>query len=181
MEIDVNSNNLSINEIDSYSMKVRAILLDDNNNILIANYSNVFLFPGGALERGETKEQAIIRELREETGCTYQLDELSYLATVRHFQKDYPKICAQPQNRLVVTHYYIGRYKNILKSKQLLSQRERYNNFGLRMIPINQAKEIIENTKSNNPRYDYFVEEILTILDYYKNMKQSVKKKILFK
>lgn len=53
---------------------VACALLDDDNRILIAqrpegkNMAGLWEFPGGKLEKGESPEAALIRELREELG-----------------------------------------------------------------------------------------------------------------
>ena len=56
----INENNLNNDEIGTFSTKVRALLLDENR-ILIANYGNVLLLPGGSIDDSETTEQALIR------------------------------------------------------------------------------------------------------------------------
>ena len=46
------------------------ILLTHNNEVLFINhtYNYGWSFPGGAIDRGESKDSAIIREVREEIG-----------------------------------------------------------------------------------------------------------------
>jgi ADP-ribose pyrophosphatase YjhB (NUDIX family) len=52
------------------SLGVRALVRDENGRILLIRHSYVpgWLLPGGGVERGETAEDAVIRELREESG-----------------------------------------------------------------------------------------------------------------
>jgi len=45
-------------------------------------------FPGGKVEAGETKPQALMRELREEMDFKVQISEEDYFATVHH---EYPE------------------------------------------------------------------------------------------
>lgn len=47
MELIINENNLKDEEIQEFNSKVRALLVDENNNILVANYGGVHLLPGG--------------------------------------------------------------------------------------------------------------------------------------
>ena len=52
------------------SLGVRALVRDENGQILLVRHSYVpgWLLPGGGVERGETAEDAAVRELREESG-----------------------------------------------------------------------------------------------------------------
>ena len=74
-------------------ISVVAAVIQYENKILcvqrnVAKYDYISLkyeFPGGKVEQGETPEQAIIREIREELCMEISVD--SYLMTVEH---DYP-------------------------------------------------------------------------------------------
>ena len=83
--IVINDGNLDYNDLEDFKYKVRAFLVDDNNNVLIANYGHVFLLPGGSIDINENAEDAIVRELQEETGMIYQKEELDYLITIDYY------------------------------------------------------------------------------------------------
>ena len=179
MELIINEDNLELKEIQEFNSKVRALLIDENNNILIANYGNTFLLPGGSIDQGETTEEAIIRELKEETGIDYNLDELSYLNTLKYYQNNYPKRDANLRTRLITTHYFVGKYKGT--SKQSLTEKEQKGNFRVELISIDNLEELVLNNQTINPRNIYFVKELLTIIEYYKQTysKLPAKRKIL--
>ena len=88
MEIIVNQCNLQIDEIKDFNQKVRAILID-GENILVANYGDVLLLPGGSIDKDESIEQALLRELKEEIGIPYKYSDFDYLATISFYQKDF--------------------------------------------------------------------------------------------
>ena len=50
------------------------------------NYKDWWEFPGGKVETGETPEQALVREIREELAADISVDD--YLTTVEY---DYPE------------------------------------------------------------------------------------------
>ena len=54
---------------------VRIVLLDDNNKVAILHLAkyNFYTVPGGGVDKGESLEQAAMREAIEETGCKCQI------------------------------------------------------------------------------------------------------------
>ena len=173
MEITINEDNLQINEIHEFSSKARAILVDGNGKILIANYGNVILLPGGKVDDGETISTAITRELSEELGQIYNNDDLDFFVTLNYYQKEYPKRDGTFQNRLVQTHYFIGSYKNIQTSSQRLTEKEQKGDFRLELVALDDLQNIVLSNNNDNPRNIYFQKELLTILTIYKKARQN--------
>lgn len=60
---------------------VAAVITDDNNRILITqrnlkkSQGGLWEFPGGKIENAETKEEAIIREIKEELDVNIKVDQ----------------------------------------------------------------------------------------------------------
>ncbi len=54
---------------------VKGLVFDSENNIALLCHpvENYGLFPGGGIEEGETKEQAFLRECKEEIGCDVEI------------------------------------------------------------------------------------------------------------
>jgi len=178
MELVINDDNLKISDVEDYSTKVRAILVDEDNKILIANYHSMILLPGGKVDEGETLSTAITRELSEELGQDYDEKELEPFVTLNYYQKNYPKIDGILKNRLVKTHYFVGKYKEIKKDLQKLTEREKRGNFRLELVSLNELENLILSNKNNNPRNIYFQKELLTILEMYKNIENKYVKKL---
>ena len=172
MKIIINDNNLKENQIEEYNTKVRAILINEKEELLVVNYGGTYLLPGGKLNTNETIENGLLRELKEETGTNYNIENLKYLCHIDYFQKNYPKRNGTTINRLITTHYYIGKYKEILKDNIKLSEEEQKGNLKLELIQLNQLKNLIIKNKNTNPRNKYFQKELLTIINYYQNQIQ---------
>ena len=173
MELVINDDNLQFDKVQEFSSKVRAILVDEHNKILVANYGDVILLPGGKVDAGETESEAITRELTEELGHDYNAKELDFFATLNYYQKNYPKRDGIFKNRLVQTHYFIGPYKDIKKDLQKLTEKEIRDKLTLELVSLGDLENMILNNENNNPRNKYFQIELLTILSSYKNKKQN--------
>lgn len=65
----------------------RAIIKKDNQYLLVHSPKlDTYVFPGGGVEDGETKEEALVREVLEETG--YQVKEYKYKCSVHEYFVD---------------------------------------------------------------------------------------------
>ena len=168
MKLTINQYNLKDSDINEYNIKVRAILINDKNEILVGNYSGTYLLPGGSINPNEDISNALIRELKEETGIDYKEEELISICHLDYYQKDYPKRDGTIKNRLITTYYYIGTYKDISTSNQNLTENEQKGNFKLELISLEKLTNIIINNKNNNPRNIYFQKELLMVIKFYK-------------
>ena len=87
-----NTEELSINVIKpkekdiNYTKRKGAyvIIKKHDDKIAIANQDNKYFFIGGGIEAEETKEEALKREVLEETGCT--LKNIEYFDTVKSYE-----------------------------------------------------------------------------------------------
>ena len=60
-------------------LTVAAVVLTEGRYLFVeevANRRNVLTQPGGHIEAGESPEEAVVREVREETGCTVICEDL---------------------------------------------------------------------------------------------------------
>ena len=74
------------------TIRVSAAVIKDNNKILTTErgygkYKGFWEFPGGKREEGETGEDAIVREIKEELEATIAVDQ--FLCTVEHQYEDF--------------------------------------------------------------------------------------------
>lgn len=68
--------------MDAIIVRVNGVLLEDNRLLLVEQHVSEkrgWAHPGGKPEPGETLEECIIRETKEETGLDVSVDELLYV------------------------------------------------------------------------------------------------------
>ena len=148
MTIVINDDNLKLKDIKEEKEKVRALLIDDNN-ILVVNYYDAYLLPGGKKEDNEENKNSLIRELKEEVGKDYLKNELKYLTKVIYYQKDYPTRDKKIVNRLIKTSYFVSKYKGI--GKQSLTEKEMKDAKQF----INSGLNLINESSENMIEYDF--------------------------
>lgn len=176
-EIIINPNNLKEDEV-LQKEKARAILFDENNRIIVGNYNNLYLLPGGKIDKNESIKEGLTRELQEELGITFTEENLEYFMTLKHFQKDFPSRKDDSIDRLVTIHFYTGFLSIDLKTiKNNLSLNEQKANFYLEYINIDDLENLILTYKISNPRAPFFDTELLTVL-FEINKKENLKRRI---
>ena len=95
------------------TIKVVAAVIKRNNKIFVTQrgygeFKDGWEFPGGKVEKGETKEEALIREIKEELDTVIKVD--SYLDTIEY---DYPDfhlsmdcfVCSVVEGNLVLKEH----------------------------------------------------------------------------
>ena len=167
--IIINDSNLNNNEIQKIGNKVRAILLSDNK-ILVSHYGGDVLLPGGSIDKGETAVDAIIRELKEETGIVYDVNSLKELLFLEYYQPNYPTRRDEVINRLIRTKFYFGQYRGIDLKSINRTENEVKDNFHLDLIDLDEFASLI-NESSDNPRKKYFDRENQEVIKVLKKVR----------
>ena len=166
--IIINDTNLHDDDIQKFGNKVRAVLLLDNK-ILVSHYGGVILLPGGSIDKDETEDDAIIRELKEETGIVYDIDSLKELLLLEYYQPNYPTRRDEVINRLIRTRFYLAQYRGIDLKSINRTENEAKDNFHLDLIELDEFASLI-NEPSDNPRKKYFDRENQEVLKVLKKV-----------
>lgn len=170
MNLILNDENLQLDEVNEFNSKVRAILVDNENRVLVANCGGIFLFPGGSIDDDENIAESIIRELQEETGTSYETGDLTFLTQLDFFQKNYVKRDGTKANRLIRTYYFIAQCKPVELQSQKLTEKEKKDGFKLEIVPICELKKIVLENQNSNPRNIYFQREMIEVVGLFTNV-----------
>jgi 8-oxo-dGTP diphosphatase len=115
----------------------RAIVFDDNNltPLLFVANENYHKIPGGGIEAGEDKMQALVRELKEEAGCEIQVT--GEVGEIIEFRSLY--------NLKQRSYCYLG--KVLSKGVPDFDEGEKIHGFELLWLPLEEAIAKIANDK----------------------------------
>ncbi len=167
-EIIHNYYNLSDKDINNVVTRVKVLMINSNNELLLGYAHKTYQFPGGHLEENESLEDCVKRELLEETGIKIETTNLKPFFLIKHYTKDYPK---ERDNSLYLIYYYIIRTddKYILENTNYTKD-EKEGNFSLIYINLSDIEKILIKSIPDNKVNKVIVEEMLLAINEYKKL-----------
>lgn len=160
-----NHDYLKDEDITEVVIRTKALIINDKN-IILGNENNIYQFPGGHLEKNETFEECLKREILEETGIEIDDNEIKRpFMKVTYLNKDWSAI---GQNRKSEIYYYlIKTSKNPDMSKVKYTEHEKQGNFKIESIPLSESISVIEDNISKNEKNKVIAPDmIMTITEY---------------
>lgn len=164
-ELIYNYDYLTKEDITETVIRTKALIIN-NGNILIGNENQIFQFPGGHLEEGETFNECLKREVLEETGIEITDDEIERpFYKVSYWNKDWPEI---GKNRAAEIYYYVIKTnKEVDLTKIKLTEHEKEGNFKIESVPLNDSIEFIRNNIPNNERNKVISPDMIAAIEEY--------------
>jgi 8-oxo-dGTP pyrophosphatase MutT (NUDIX family) len=132
----------------------RAVLFDDNNLVplLFVSKYNYHKLPGGGIDKGETKTQALIREIKEEVGSSIEVGP--EVGKVIEYRSGF--------DLKQISYCYLG--KILSKGPQKLEQDEIDEGFELVWVPLDEAIKKVESDKPGNYEGGFIQKRDLALL-----------------
>lgn len=148
MKIKVyNYDNIKESDIDDKIVRVKALIINSNNEILLCEDFDTIQYPGGHLEEGETLSSGLIREIKEETGIVLKGDFEPFF-TIKYFLKDYPVI---GNNRsLEIYYFYVFTDQRYDLDNINLDDQERKGDFKRYYISLKEFDKFLDKNMRKN-------------------------------
>ena len=148
--------------------RVKALIVSSNNKILLASNYKDYQFPGGHMEEDESYNEALNRELLEETGINFELeDNLTPDLKLYRYYENYHET---KDNTILEINYFIIRSDQYIDINNLsLTKEEKDGDFSLTYINLLEFENLLkENVLINGDKFG-IAEEMLEVFDKLKN------------
>ncbi len=148
--------------------RVKALIISSNNKILLASNYKDYQFPGGHMEEDESYNEALNRELLEETGINFELkDNLTPDLKLYRYYENYHET---KDNTILEINYFIIRSDQYIDINNLsLTKEEEDGDFSLTYINLLEFENLLkENVLINGDKFG-IAEEMLEVFDKLKN------------
>lgn len=167
-EIILNKAKLKDDEITDVLEKSRAVIRNNDNEIILTRFNRVYFLPGGKLEPGEKPVDTVKREVKEETNIDILLDDIEPFCVVKNYLRDYKLNDGSVVNRLVITYYFSGFTSNDDIEYYHNTEEEKEDKLRGFFIDLDEAFELVGDYNKDNPKATYLAKETLEVLNEYK-------------
>ena len=145
-------------EFEETVIRVKALLINEKNQILLGYSNGSYQFPGGHIKEKESLLDGLKREVKEETGMDIDTEDLKpFLKIIYAYKND---------KRKSEIYYYL--IKNDLKynlKETNYDEMEILHKFKLKKLDLKSIREELINNINNNPLNKYIVEEMIIALE----------------
>ena len=124
-----NKYNIKEEDVTEIVKRVKALLINSNDELLLAYSNNCYQFPGGHVESDENLIDALYREIKEETGIILNNNINPFLGAYRYY-KDYPKVNDNRKNEIYYYEIKTDEVPNLDNTEYTID--EKNGNFELR-------------------------------------------------
>ena len=167
-EILYNYDNLTKEDIDEVVIRVKALIINSNDEIMLGYSNKTYQFPGGHLENGETLKQALLREIKEETGIEFKNILIKPFQKITHYCKNYYNSSKNRQNDIY--YFIIKTDEKFNMENSNLDERERLGNYTVKYVKLDKFEQTLIDSINDNPINKTIVEEMLEAFKEYKKI-----------
>ena len=164
--IITNNYNLKEEDMTEVVRRVKLLLVNSNNEVLLGYSHHEYQFPGGHVEEDENLVDAINREVLEETGIELNITHIEPFACAMGYYKDWP---AEGKNRKIEIYYYeIKTDEKPDLNKTSYTENEKNGNFELRYIPLSKVEEVLKTNTLEFGDNRGIAKEMIDLFKVYK-------------
>ena len=165
-QLITNNYNLTDSDMTEVVKRVKVLLVNSNNDVLLGYSYNNYQFPGGHVEENETLVQAVNREILEETGIELNITNIEPFACAIGYYKDWP---AEGKNRKIEIYYYEVKTdeKPNLENTEY-TENEKNGNFELRYIPLSDVENVLKTNAEEYGDENGIAREMIDLFGIYK-------------
>lgn len=166
-QIFINDNHLKEEDIDYEVIRVKALIVNHNDEILLAHNNYTYQFPGGHKDKEEDLESALQRELKEETGMDLVIDTGPFLQ-IKTYDNDYFNTGKKVENKIYYFRVFTDEEPDFTKTSY--DGLEKESDFNLFYIQIQDLKYFINKSMEDATIDPKIGREMLLALSEYNEL-----------
>lgn len=166
-EIIYNYNELNKDEINRYVKRSKLIIENSKGKILLVKEFNTYQLPGGHVEDNESFNEALIREIKEETGIELSKFDRKPILKIRYLKRNFPDINV---NTEYIGYYYSEKINESFNLNNLnLTNEEALSDYKLEYIDKKKILKKLNNNLKITKTKEVVIDTIEAIKEYLNN------------
>ena len=162
----INEDKLDIMNMNDTVIRVKALMVNKNDQLLVVHNNHTYQFPGGHWRLNESLEDSLRREIKEETGITSKIERGPFMV-IEEYYKNY---LATGKSRCNKVYYYIVYCNDGPKVEEMsLSDLEKATDFKLFYIQIKDMEQFLKESIKNKSIETVIGKEMLAVMQEYKD------------
>lgn len=161
-----NYDNLVDSEIDEVVVRIKALLMHANKDIILVYSHNTFQFPGGHLEDNETFIDCLLREIKEETGIVIDSYNGEPFFKISHYSKNYRGTTKNRRNDIY--YYVVNTDKDVDLLNTSFDDWEKEGNFEVKTVKFDSIEHTLIDSILDGSTNKGIVEEMLEAIKEFK-------------
>lgn len=162
--IFINNDNLTKSDLDYEVIRVKGVIINEKDEILIAHNNNTFQFIGGHLQENEDMEEALLREILEETGIVMN-DISGPFMLIEAYYKNYFNTSKNVHSKIYYYKLFTDKKPDLSKTNYDILERQ--TDFELFYVPVKNIRLFLEEGLKNKKIDKNIYDEMLLVIDEY--------------
>ena len=167
-KVVVNKHNLSDSVIDKEENRVKLLMFNSRNDLLLCRVNGVYNFVGGHIENGESLGQCAQRELLEETGIRLDSSRFEPFFELQSYEQNYYNL---GKNYLTTIYFMEGSTDvHFDYSKRQLDSKESKREISLEYIPFDDIEAVLNGNRpaARKEKREFITDEMLYVISEYR-------------
>lgn len=175
MEIIFNPDCLSYEEIERFVTRVKILIINDFNQLLLCKIDGTYYFVGGHIEEGETLVDTLRREAFEETGIDLEVEPtIEPFLVYKYYSKNHYGTGGKCLS--TINYYSVKTNKHFNLDNQRLDSNESQKSFALEYVNLDEIEEKLLNSFSTPEQKD-LAKEMINVISFLTKSK-ALKKEL---
>lgn len=176
-QVVFNEERLTDDEIEMREQRVKIILRNSKNELLLCKVNGVYHFVGGHPEGKESINECAKREVKEETGIDMESEYFTHFLELKQYKSDY---FGTGKNGLATITYIDGKTdKRFNYEERNLDEKEAQKDFELEYVKMDEAMRVLEDNRevSKKQNKEFITTEMMYVVSEYKKQLIELNKK----
>ncbi len=155
-------------ELTSEVTRIKVLLINSNNEILLGYSSNCYQFIGGHIEKEENLIKCLNREVLEEVGIDLNISNAEPFLFLEHYCSDHP-VTSEKRN---CKAYYYAVHTDLKPNleKTHYTKEELDNNFRFEYVKLDDLENIVTTNYNKYPDAKIVGDEMILAYNVYKKI-----------